>query len=161
MAARVVDLDRLDDQRIVEIGDVRVVEGEMAVLADPDQGEIDAAVGEQAAVAGALDVGTAGGRRAAIEQLDPARPHARPDPALEPLPERALVPERQPDVLVEMEGDDPRPVDVARLGEGIEEFGLRRRRREDHACPLGARQDRAKAIRGMVRRGRAHPCPIG
>ena len=44
-AAHVVDLDRLDYERVVEIGHVRVVEREVAVLADPDQREVDAAVG--------------------------------------------------------------------------------------------------------------------
>ena len=65
--ARVVDLDRLDRQRVVEVGDVRIVEREVAVLADADQREVDPAVGEQRAVAraSAAAVRTACRRRAA------------------------------------------------------------------------------------------------
>ena len=76
----------------VEVRDVRIVERKMAVLADPDQGQIQAAVGQEPAVAGRLGV-RAGGtrRRAAVDPLDAARPDPRPDACLEPLAERPLV----------------------------------------------------------------------
>ena len=52
VTTRVVDLDRLDLRRVVEVRHVRVVEGDMAVLADPDEGEVETAIREERAVAG-------------------------------------------------------------------------------------------------------------
>src|SRR4051794_14810818 len=127
----------------------------MAVLADPDQREIEAAVRDEPTVPVGFGAGSFGarGRRATVDLLDATWSDSRPDPPLQPLAERALVAERQPDVLVEMERGDARPVDPAGLGETVKELTLRRGRREDHADPVLCGEHLAESP-GRVHRGR-------
>ena len=67
---------------------------------------------------------------------------------------------RDPDVLVEVERRDLRPVDVGRLAQRGEELVLRRRGREDHAGRPVAGDERADRVRDDRRRGRSHRRPV-
>jgi hypothetical protein len=70
-----VDLDGLHDQRVGEVRDVRIVEREVAVLADPDHGHVEAAVGDQRSVPGTLGIGIG---VAPVQLLDSPRVDTRP-----------------------------------------------------------------------------------
>ena len=58
--ARVVELHHLDVERVVEVGDGRVVEREVPVLADAEAAEVERMVAEQRGVPLALGVGVGG-----------------------------------------------------------------------------------------------------
>ena len=109
----------------------RIVEGEMAVLAD--------------AAAAQVDRRRADGRRClvkhlrrlalAVEQVRRSDGHAAEQPLLQVLPETGLVAERQSQVLVEVERIHLLPRHIRAGDERLEEAELRRTRRDDDARP--------------------------
>ena len=71
-AARIVELDRLDRQWVVKVGDGRIVEREVAVLTDAEADDVDRSLAQQLSISAALGID----RVAAVDQVDDARPNA-------------------------------------------------------------------------------------
>ena len=77
LLAAVVELDDLHDERIVEVGDRRIVEREVTVLADAEAAHVDRMVDEQLRVARGLGVGVGArhpGRSGTRRTAGPRRP---------------------------------------------------------------------------------------
>ena len=75
--AAIVELDDLDDERVVEVGDRRVVEREVPVLADTEAAEIDRVLLDQARVPRRFALGIA---RRPVDVVKVAEPQVRRDP---------------------------------------------------------------------------------
>src|SRR5712691_7507264 len=128
-AARLVEPHH--DVRLLgrEIGR-RVVEGEVAVLADADEGEVDLAATDQLADAARLRRWI---RPVALDEVEGTRVDAVREALLEVAPEAGRVGCGQAHVLVEMEEDRTPPVDVGSAHERFQELELRRSGGGDHA----------------------------
>src|SRR5712691_5152782 len=128
-AARLVEPHH--DVRLLgrEIGR-RVVEGEVAVLADADEGQVDLAAADQLAHAARLRLRI---RPVTLDEMESAGMDAVGEALLQVTAEARRVGRGQAHVLVEMEEDGTPPVDVGSAHELLQELELRRPGRGDHA----------------------------
>ncbi len=111
-AARRVELDHLDVQRVVEVGDTWVVEGQVAVLADAETAEVERVRGQQFAVVLALRCGIG----TSVQVVGRPRVGRLLDSFPDPAPEAGRVVGSEPHVLVHVEDHHVTPRDVRRRG---------------------------------------------
>ncbi len=158
--ARGVEPDHLDQDRVEEVGDRRVVERQVAVLADSGADDVGRLVEEP------LFVGEGRPERP-IGLLAGDQPEAVPlqaDQAEQPFLE--IPAERRPmvgpkaEVLIHVEPDHARPVDPSIGDQPGEEFVLARRGGEDHIRPGGDRLSGGDRPGHLVGGGPSHPGPI-
>ena len=125
LSAFVVEVDEFDGHEVAEVGDVRVVEGDVPVLSDPHDDDVDRPLRQN--------------RRVATEQKLDAVPSIFRIEVVNRLKWKlaeTMLPQipresrggarREPDILVHMESDDLSPVDVFSGAEGLERLVLRR-----------------------------------
>jgi hypothetical protein len=123
----------------------------VAVLADPDEGDVDGRPLQQRSDAPALR-GDVGG--VARQEVEGRRVHALDDPLAQVAAEARRVRVADPDVLVEVEHLHARPVDARGRSESVQELELRSAGRRDHAGGA-APQKRVCDHGGRLRRRRA------
>lgn len=133
LAAGEVELDDFDEERVGEVGDGRVVEGDVAVFPDAHADKIDGLFAEEGGIAGGdgAGVGLFGGQR-----MEAAEGNVAEEMVLEVVAKALRVRGGEADVVVHVKRRDARPVERKGSGlvdEGGEEFVLRRGAGEDDA----------------------------
>ena len=134
----------------------RIVEREVAVLADADECDVDGALGDRAS----RPLGDRRGVSFAVEQVVPRETRLADQPLEQVLAEAGRVLDRQADVLVEVKHLDARPVDAGRGGEGVEKVELRGAGRGDDPGFFPCLDRRTQGLRGVPRRRHAQGRPI-
>lgn len=119
--ARGIEHDAFRGDGSIEVGDMRIVKGEVAVFADADEREVDRRGQQPAAVTAHHFIEVRG---IALDAADRARMHALHKVVLDPIAETGGVPGGNPDVFVQLEGVDPVPIDVRQPREHADHFQL-------------------------------------
>ena len=159
LAAGEVEFDDFDEERVGEVGDGRVVEGDVAVFANAHADEIDGLCAEEGGVAGGdgLGVGLFGGQGMEAAEGDVAE-----EMLVEVVAEALRVRGGEADVVVHVKRGDSGPVEgegVGLVDEGGEEFVLGRCAGEDDTGVALAGEDAVQVGRdgagGGTTEGRA------
>lgn len=159
LAAGAVELNQFDGARVVEVGDGRVVEGDMAVLADAETAEVDGLCPQQFGVTRAF-----GERFGAVaaQVVEGAGGQALVDAFPEEAPETGGVIGANAQVLVHVEQRHARPINPGLGHQRVQKGNLRRcgcenrrggglaakRGPQDIAC--GARGVGSQLVRGAA-----------
>jgi len=155
LTADIVQFDDLDVGWVVEIGNWRIVEGDMAVDADPKTDEVDWRLVHQGSIAAHFRIGI----RFRCYPMHGGERQARKDMRIEPIREACGRCRIQPDILVHMEGGDAAPVDIRRAGKHSEHVRLARSGSKDHAHVRLAGEAFGECGRDICSSGGAHVCP--
>ena len=126
--AGLVERDLLDRQRVVEVGDGRVVEGDVPVLADAHADDVDLNSLQKGGIPAAGLVGIALGP----DVVHAGEGHLAEDGGAQEVAEALRGVGREPHVFVHVEGVDAVPFDAGRGGEGRQELVLGGRGGENH-----------------------------
>jgi len=113
-----VDVHDLHGAPVSEVGNVRIVEGQMPVLADAKHAQVDRLSLEDCFVSGAFSFQVLG---RALHVLRPPDRNARTNVHLEPPSKGRWIVAAQPDVLIELEDLDATPIDSVLTNQGVEE----------------------------------------
>ena len=135
----------------LEIGR-RIVEGEVRVLADADEGDVDGRALDRLADGAAHRVEIT----VAVERVKRRDAGAVDEVLVQHAPEAGRVIGGDADVLVEMEQLDPRPVDGRARGEAVQEAELRVPRGGDGPGVPAGLDGLGQDALGVARRGGAH-----
>ena len=136
-AARRIQADDLDQHGVEEVRDRRVVEREMAVLADPGADDVDRLGTED------LLVGQAGPQRpiALLSGDQPESGRIEADQSeqafLEVAAERGPMIGGEPEVFIHVKAEHTRPVDIPGRHQARQELVLTGSGREHHVGPPG------------------------
>ena len=131
-AAYLVKLDYLHALRIVEIAEGRINESQMTILADAKHGEVGRISREQFAITFAFSRSI---RRVAPQPVKFAQSHFADKTIDEKTPEGLWRPVVHPEILIEMETNNSRPINAGSFDKCRQKFILRRRGREDADRP--------------------------
>lgn len=130
-AAGVIERDDFYGCGIVEVGYGGVVEGDMAVLAKPDEGKVYWSLIEQLRIARDLGVQI---RDVASQVVSDSRMHLVFEPGSNPVLEAGGVIGFNADIFVHVEQHDGFPIDIL-LHEGFDQRNLRVSGCSDNSCP--------------------------
>ena len=150
-AADIVELDRTDVERVIEMADWRIDEREMAVFADAHDDEARLGVVEQRGIAGAFRVGIG---RLAIELMKRRDRYMIEQAIAQKAPEGCRMIGGHPGILVHVERGDARPIDFLFAQRG-EKRVLRNGTRKNHSNAAVALDCGADDLRGQLRAVRA------
>ena len=138
---------------VSEVGDVRIVEGQVSVLADTEHAHVDRRSSNDGFVPGALSCEVLG---RAVHVLRPLDRDARTKVHLEPPSEGRWIVAAQPDVLIELENLDATPIDLVLANQGVQEGLLRHGCREYRSNRALTTQQRPQLASDVERGRRTH-----
>jgi hypothetical protein len=126
-----VEFDQLHHPRIMKVGHVRIVKGNMAIFADAQAAKIDGLLFQQVAVTLAF---VQGQQRIALQIVTDPRSDILNDALAQKPPETGLMLWSNSQVLVHVKDRNPGPVEARQLGQRLQEFHLRRGAGENDCC---------------------------